>query len=338
MEANYAKKQYRIVGLTVFIISIALLVMRIISYYTQVAMLNVAMDEAWKEILFDVIFSVPVQVGLLLIFPLLMYKKALKKKWSGLAEFSGYRKCNIWVCLLSVVLGFFIIFVTIGVSFFWQLILIIFGYIPSGGGTLPEQFNIGYFLASIFLTACLPAICEEFTNRGGLLTTMRSSFSKGKTILLIAIAFGLFHQNITQVFYTALLGALLAFLVLETQSVYPAIIVHFMNNFMSLYLENASEYNWKLGGGVYDFINARLLNFEFEVLMPMLALCLLIVFGLVVAIVTISHKTRKNDFYLELNSAVSETGCKICKEDNIFFIGAIVVTSVSTLFTYIFGI
>lgn len=337
MDVNYAKKQYRTVGLTVFIVAIALLVMRIISYYAQVAMLNSTMDEAWLELLSDAIFTVPVQIGILFVFPFLMYKLRLGKSGMQVLEFSGYRKCSIWVCLLCIPLGALIICVSLALSFIWQIILILFGYLPSGGGTLPEQFNAVYFILSVLLTACLPAICEEFTNRGGLLTVMRSSFSKTKTIVLIGLAFGLFHQYIGQVFYTAAFGAFLAYIVLETGSVYPAIILHFMNNFMSVYLESAEQYNWALGGGFYTFINDSMAN-SFPALTAALALVCLAVFGLTLAIVTISRKQRQKDFYLELNSSLKAAGYKVELRDNIFFIGAIVVTAVATLLTYIFGL
>lgn len=338
MDANYAKKQYRTVGLTVFIISIALLVMRIVSYYVQVAMIDSTIDEAWLDLLFDAIFTVPVQVGLLFLFPFLMYKCVLKKPVKSVFEFSGYRKCSIWVCLLSFLLGIFVIGVSYALSMIWQILLIILGYTPSGGSSaLPEQFNPLFFILSVLLTAVLPAICEEFTNRGGLLTVMRSSYSKTKTIILIGLAFGLFHQFIGQFFYTAMFGALLAYLVLETQSVYPAIIVHFTNNFMSVYLDHASEYNWVIGGGFYDFIYDKMAE-SFTLLTSIVALICLAVFGLVAAIVIISRKTRKKDFYLELNTVQGETGVKMGIKDNVFFIGAIVVTAVSTLITFVFGL
>ena len=334
MDVNFAKKQYRTVGIVAFVIAVALLVMRIVAYYVNVAFIDSTMDDAWLELLIDAIFSVPVQIGVFLVFPFLMYQLSLKKSVRGVLAFSGYHKCNVWTCVLSVFLGFTIIFVTMFVSYIWQIILALFGFFPSGGGTLPETFNAGYFLLMVLLTAVLPAVCEEFANRGGLLTVMRSSFGKGKTILFIAIAFGLFHQNITQVFYTALLGGLLAFLVLETGSVFPAIIIHFMNNFMSVYLDSATTYGWKMGGGLYEFINGG----GWLAVGGAIALSLLAAFGLIVAIVAIARKSRQKDLYLELNTALKESGYKVELKDNIFFIGAIVVSASSTLLTYIFGL
>lgn len=339
MNTRDIKKEYRTVGLTVFIISVALLVMRIVTYYVQVATIDHTMTEYWYDLLIDAIFSVPVQIGILFVFPFLMYKLRLKKSARDVFEFSGFRKCNVSVILLSFALGALVIILSIAVSYLWQIILVLFGYnLSSSDSAMPERFNALYFVLSVLLTAVLPGICEEFTNRGGLLTVLRATKSKRKTIILVAIAFGLFHQNITQTLYTAVLGGLLAYLVLETGSIYPAMIVHFMNNFTSVYLESATEYGWAVGGGFYDYIYDQIGGFSFGVLTSWLALALLAIFGLVVAIVAVSRKTRKIDYYLELNYNFASSEKSVSLKDNAFFIGAIVVTGVATFITYVFGL
>ena len=175
-----SKKQYRIVGLTVFIISIMLLILRIVSYYIQVAMIDSTMDEAWLNMLFELAFSGPAQVLLLFLFPFLMYKFAMKKTVKEVFAFSGYHKCNVFAILLSILIGLLVPFMSMGLSVFWQMILILFGYIPSGSTVLPSEFSRSYFLLSVLITAILPAICEEFANRGGLLTVMRGLHSEKK--------------------------------------------------------------------------------------------------------------------------------------------------------------
>lgn len=332
MTAEYAKKQYRTVGLTIFIISVALAVMRIVSYYVSVAMVDSALDGAWVDLMLDAVFSVPLQIGILFLFPMLMYKFALKKPIKEVFSFSGYRKCDIRICLMSVLLGITVLGVAQFLSALWLIFLMILGYNPSGGGELPASFHFGYFIATVILTALLPAVCEEFTNRGGLLTTMRGSFSKSKTILIIALAFGLFHENITQIFYTAAMGALLAYLTLETKSVIPAMIVHFMNNFTSILMDNAQSYGWFFGG-VYDFASSSV-----ALLGAFSALCLAASFGLVCAIVKLSKKQRKENYYLELSDEIALSGFKPELKDNAFFIGAVVMTVISTLLTFIFGL
>ena len=238
MDKENAKKQYRTVALTVFIIAVLSLVLRIVSYYINLATMNWDMDDAWYSIILEAMFTVPMQIGVLLVLPFLMYKLTLKKSFSGVMKFSGVRKSNLTICLLMIPLALCCYLVSMHISTIWQIFLMIFGYTPpAGDAALPEVFNIGHFLLMVFLTAVLPGVCEEFANRGGLLTVIRSSHSKAYTVIIVGIAFGLFHQNIAQLVYTAVLGSLMAYLTLTTGSVLPAIILHFSNNFIAVILQ-----------------------------------------------------------------------------------------------------
>ncbi|MBR2967767.1 MAG: CPBP family intramembrane metalloprotease [Clostridia bacterium] len=338
IDVDYAKKEYRTVGLAMFIVSIAVLVMRIVIYYVQIALINSTIQDYYLNLLIEAIFSVPVQVIILFLIPFIIYKTELKKSVSEVWGFSGYRWCNGWTVLLSFLLGFCIIFITMACSYLWQIILVLFGFEPSGGATpMPPSFSIIYFISSVVLTAILPALCEEFAMRGGLLTVLRANNSKAKTILLIGIAFGLFHQNISQVFYTALMGALLCYLTLETDSIWPAVVVHFTNNFMSVYIDTASTYRLPLGN-IMTYIENRLVNLELGQLTTWIAFFVLAAFGLTVAIVAISRNERKSNVYALLNTAHANANVKMELRDNVFFIGAIVVSAVSTVITFIFGL
>jgi len=90
--------------------------------------------------------------------------------------------------------------------------------------------------------------------RGGTLTTVKKTFGTVGCVVFCGVAFGLFHQNVRQVFYTALFGALAAYLVLKLKSIYPAVFMHFANNFCSVYFDYADSYGWGFGGGFFDGI------------------------------------------------------------------------------------
>ena len=87
-------------------------------------------------------------------------------------------------------------------------------------------------LAEVALSAVLPGIFEEFVHRGMLSTTFRDS--GGKFIFVSALLFALMHQNILQFAHTFVLGLILACIVYCTGSVFPAMFVHFFNNFISV--------------------------------------------------------------------------------------------------------
>ncbi len=77
----------------------------------------------------------------------------------------------------------------------------------------------------------LPAIFEELAFRGILMQSLRRH---GDTFALItsAIVFSLFHGNFLQIPNTFLLGLLIGFFVLRTDSLVTGMVMHFFNNFI----------------------------------------------------------------------------------------------------------
>lgn len=79
----------------------------------------------------------------------------------------------------------------------------------------------------VFLAvAVTPAICEEFLFRGYLLSAFDRPGRRRLAIVLSAIAFGAVHMLPQQVFYATLLGLVLGFLALRTDSIWPGMAFH----------------------------------------------------------------------------------------------------------------
>ena len=200
------------------------------------------------------LFSLCTQLVFFLGVPFIIYRYYGRRSFKGVLEYSSFKGFKPYH-LIALPLGVCVFFITIGVSSVWSALLDLTGYnyVPSST-PMPEQFNFGFFAAEILMTAVLPAVCEEFVMRGGFLTTARRTFGTVGCVVLCGAAFGLFHQNVRQVFYTACFGAFAAFLTLRLKSIFPAVLVHFANNFMSVYIDYAVEYDWAVGGGLYDFL------------------------------------------------------------------------------------
>ena len=64
-----------------------------------------------------------------------------------------------------------------------------------------------------------------------------------KAIVISSLLFGLLHMNITQFFYATLIGFFLGYLATLTDNIYPAIIIHFMNNALSVFMSFSSANN-----------------------------------------------------------------------------------------------
>jgi sodium transport system permease protein len=85
----------------------------------------------------------------------------------------------------------------------------------------------------LVLVAVTPAICEELVFRGVLLNGMRSRLGMAASVGGSAVVFGAFHlsfETAIRFLPTLWLGLLLAYVVWESRSVLPAMLMHFVNN------------------------------------------------------------------------------------------------------------
>ncbi|HEY6478297.1 MAG TPA: type II CAAX endopeptidase family protein, partial [Polyangia bacterium] len=92
---------------------------------------------------------------------------------------------------------------------------------PAGGRGL---------VATLFLMALSPAVCEEALFRGPILRGLRSRFSPLMAAILTGLLFGLFHLDAWRLLPTALLGMALSGIALASDSIVPAMTAHFVNN------------------------------------------------------------------------------------------------------------
>lgn len=94
---------------------------------------------------------------------------------------------------------------------------------------LIEQMNSFPMILMIAVVALTPAICEEITMRGILLSGYNQIDIK-KAMLLNGLFFGMLHLNLQQFLYAFALGVLFAYMVRVTDSIIPSMVAHFTIN------------------------------------------------------------------------------------------------------------
>ena len=92
------------------------------------------------------------------------------------------------------------------------------------------------FLLSLLATAVVPPLVEEIACRGLVLGSLRR-FGDGFAVLVSAILFGLMHGNFDQMPFAFMVGLVLGFIVVKTDSLWIAVAVHAANNFISVAFE-----------------------------------------------------------------------------------------------------
>lgn len=97
------------------------------------------------------------------------------------------------------------------------------------GGTGVDPENFEDFMWQVLSTAIVPALAEEFAVRGVVLQSLRR-FGDTFAIITSAFIFAIMHGNLVQAPFALMLGLVMAWLVIVTDSLWTGIAIHFMNN------------------------------------------------------------------------------------------------------------
>ena len=106
--------------------------------------------------------------------------------------------------------------------------------------SMDEIYRMGYG-ASILIVALLPAVCEELLFRGFLYSSFEARMTQGKAIVLVSVIFGLYHMNVVQSTTTAVIGLAICYLSAQSESLIPGVLMHFLNNALSVTLTFYSD-------------------------------------------------------------------------------------------------
>ena len=86
------------------------------------------------------------------------------------------------------------------------------------------------------LIGLLPAVCEEFTFRGFILSGLRHSGHKWRAILVSALFFAVAHQVFQQSVWAFVMGTMLAYVAVQSGSIWPGLLIHCTYNSLALVL------------------------------------------------------------------------------------------------------
>ena len=94
---------------------------------------------------------------------------------------------------------------------------------------------------SVLMLAVLAPIMEEVLFRGILLEAVREKYSSGRAIVVSALMFGVIHIIPQQVVNAFVIGLILGFIYVRTDSLWPVIIIHALNNAMAYVIMQWSD-------------------------------------------------------------------------------------------------
>lgn len=171
-----------------------------------------------------------------IVIALMIFYFAIARRSAGWSDL-GFRPFDFARSLGLVVAWFFLVKV---ISFVYTIIAQRIGLEPSEDvlRRVPEVFGEGTvgFLLAVIVVAVLAPFVEELLFRGFIYPVFRQRW--GLTVALVAnsLLFGLFHFNLFLFIPITIIGFALAYLYEITDSLGPPIMLHALNNFLSVVL------------------------------------------------------------------------------------------------------
>lgn len=130
--------------------------------------------------------------------------------------------------------------VGMGVSMLGSIVVVIINTLISSlqgivfvGPDFSMHGDFIYDISMIFMVLVIAPIFEELIFRGVILRTLLR-YHTTFAILVSGVLFGMMHMNLVQGIPTMLFGIVLGYVCVKSDSILPCIIIHFLNNFISL--------------------------------------------------------------------------------------------------------
>lgn len=104
-----------------------------------------------------------------------------------------------------------------------------------------DEIMSGNIWSVLFVIALAPAICEEMMFRGMIFQAMKEKYRIFKAIGIVAVLFGIYHMSLVKLIPTGLLGFVICYVAYRADSIYPAMLMHFLNNAFSVFVSCCPE-------------------------------------------------------------------------------------------------
>lgn len=210
-------------------------------------------------------------VGLLI--PFFIYKLVFKNKIDFYFKFENGKKLlftrNI---LISILLGFLLQGVGMGISGLTSLLIQ-----NNTASTFVNQFeSISHPFLFSFCIAIFPAIIEELVFRGIIFTKASEKFSPAISALICGLCFGIYHLDLQQFLYAAILGYVFALIYNKTKNILDVMIIHFVIDFSQLYMASnmLSEFASEIESSNTDlFSNSFVIYSTLALCLTLLLIC-----------------------------------------------------------------
>ncbi len=252
-KAKHERREIRRLGNIIGLAGTAYVIVQIISVLL-IRSSSVLYDKFMNSVIFqDAFAAIAVEVFALLV-PFSIVALVCKKNYETSIIPSKplpFSKIILWV--------FFGVFCCLCGDY---LITILTSLFDSIGHSLevPDYPKPDSALAVLIVVVCnsvIPAICEEFSLRCCTLGLLKK-YGKAFGVVAVSILFGLLHGNMVQFVFATVIGLILGYITVKTDSIVPAVLIHGLNNGISV-ISDASAYFF--GEETQDYISYYMMMF-----------------------------------------------------------------------------
>ncbi len=172
--------------------------------------------------------------------PALIYFAATR---TPLSRGLPFHKTKTWETLLFVAFGCMVCLLANFPANAVSQIQKFFGFsgeMPTSPLTNDPQVLFLYFINVVLI----PPLVEEMMFRGVILQSLRR-WGDGLAVVFSAMLFGFYHGNFIQMVFAFLCGLALGYVAVRTNSLLPSILIHMVNNGLSVLYEMATRFYGK---------------------------------------------------------------------------------------------
>lgn len=229
-EKNTLRKTGNRISLLIILVTVIANVLQfiiVLPFSVNAAMQHKPMDFMQNPLFLQLIMYIPTFIGLFTV--ILIGRKSLNQK-----VFSNFGKSKASVrfvaaaCLVCIGAGAF------GVIFS-NLIALLFSHVgvQTGMPNITTPNDLTAKIVNISYLCVIAPIMEETLFRGIILKSLRR-YGNIFAIVASSILFGIFHFNLIQLIPATLIGIVLSYIAIKSESIIPSILAHATNNIVNV--------------------------------------------------------------------------------------------------------
>lgn len=182
------------------------------------------------------------------VLPALIFAKIKHEKLLDLFKFQKVAGKTV---VALVVAGLCVCMYANMITQFLSMNMKFFFNIDNQMASVGTDLSIPEILLFCIAYALVPSLGEEFLFRGVMLSLLRK-YGDAFAIFSTALLFGILHGNFVQIPFAFVVGLVLGYVVCYTNSMLPAIIIHFFNNFFAVVMTMIAGHTSEKAGGLIE--------------------------------------------------------------------------------------